>query len=83
MAKSSLLVFSWIAFFLVGLPPPTFALSLPTGSKVLPSRRHIIEVAVASAFALGERKANAFDNRISNKYDDRPKRRGPQVSMSM
>ena len=26
--------------------------------------------------------AHAFDNKISNKYDDRPKRRGPRVSCS-
>lgn len=33
---------------------------------------------ILSTLFLGQNIVNAFDNKISNKYDDRPKRRGPQ-----
>jgi len=36
-------------------------------------------VAVSSVFLLSSPPVNAFANKISDKYDDRPKRRGPQV----
>ena len=56
-------------------------------SKALSSRRDALAATVvglgfglSSAFiGLSSSPANAFDNKISNKYDDRPKRRGPQV----
>ena len=48
------------------------------------SRRNYISsqlkllVALSTSTVAGNAPANAFDNKISNKYDDRPKRRGPQ-----
>ena len=36
-------------------------------------------VASASSVLVGCTPAHAFENKISTKYDDRPKRRGPQV----
>jgi len=45
-------------------------------------------LALAAAFGLVStvlqvEAANAFDNKISNKFDDRPKRRGPKVSVAI
>lgn len=37
-------------------------------------------VTIGSVFLAGGGSASAFENKISNKYDDRPKRRGPKVS---
>lgn len=45
------------------------------------SRRNVLSVGISSAFFSGitsNDRAQAFDNKISTKYDDRPKRRGPQ-----
>lgn len=49
--------------------------------NVLISRRQAFVLGFSSAFLLGvssNNKATAFPNKISTKYDDRPKRRGPQ-----
>ena len=46
------------------------------------SRRNLLALGVSSAVLLGTTNgdtAKAFPNKISDKYDDRPKRRGPQV----
>lgn len=60
---------------------------LPTSNKVnlneaignvnLSSRRQALLWGLSSAFLVGG-PANAFANKISDKYDDRPKRRGPK-----
>lgn len=45
------------------------------------SRRNVFSTSIASAFAafvIVPKSAQAFPNKISDKYDDRPKRRGPQ-----
>ena len=47
------------------------------------SRRSSLGVLASLSVGLltGSSSALAFDNKISNKYDDRPKRRGPKVSI--
>jgi hypothetical protein len=48
------------------------------------SRRNVFGLAISSAMMLGITKddeALAFANKISTQYDDRPKRRGPQVCL--
>jgi uncharacterized protein (DUF1499 family) len=48
------------------------------------SRRNVLNGVFASLFVAGSsmtvfpEQSTAFDNKISNKYDDRPKRKGPQ-----
>lgn len=54
-----------------------------SGSPVALSRREMSSVLTGSAaavlpFFLGASSANAFPNKVSDKFDDRPKRRGPQ-----
>jgi hypothetical protein len=50
-----------------------------TASEPL-SRRGVLSLGFASLFILGASEdAHAFDNKISNKYDDRPKQRGGKV----
>jgi uncharacterized protein (DUF1499 family) len=46
----------------------------------LPNRRTMLSGMAAAAFlvTVPATNANAFDNRVSNKYDDRPKQRGGQ-----
>ena len=50
------------------------------------NRRNFMALGISSAVLLGTSKngdaARAFPNKISDKYDDRPKRRGPQVRAS-
>mmetsp|Transcript_3960 Transcript_3960/g.5219 ORF Transcript_3960/g.5219 Transcript_3960/m.5219 type:complete len:253 (+) Transcript_3960:105-863(+) len=50
--------------------------SIPTKTT---NRRNALSLLVgtASALVVGSSEASAFENKISNKYDDRPKRRGP------
>ena len=57
------------------------ALSEPkTPMQQAMSRREIFSAGMAGMFLLGSNNpAQAFDNKISNKYDDRPKRRGSKV----
>lgn len=53
-------------------------------SSTLTTRRATLESLVGAAAAMGvlasPNSAMAFDNRISTKYDDRPKQRGAKVS---
>jgi hypothetical protein len=49
-------------------------------TKCFSSRREALAVGIGFTSALiVQSPALAFANKISNKYDDRPKRRGPQV----
>ena len=46
-------------------------------------RRDLLRLGLAvTPMLLFQNPANAFANKISNKYDDRPKRRGPQVRIN-
>ena len=49
------------------------------------SRRGLISAGLAGLFLLetNNSPANAFDNKVSNQYDDRPKRRGSKVSKTI
>ena len=56
---------------------------IPASSEASTSRRNLFALGISSAILLGTSgvdAAEAFSNKISDKYDDRPKRRGPQVS---
>ena len=51
----------------------------PLAAETL-SRRGVLSLGFSSLFILGASEdALAFDNKISNKYDDRPKQRGSKV----
>ena len=67
-----------------GLSPstkePTRVASTDPTSVVSSRRAWVGAMATLSASSLlPVTAATAFDNKISNKYDDRPKRRGPKV----
>lgn len=56
---------------------------ISASSEASTSRRSLFALGISSAILLGTSDgdaAEAFSNKISDKYDDRPKRRGPQVS---
>lgn len=66
---------------------PPKIVSTKGSSQQLPfqdsTRRNFFGLGLTSAFLFGTtipQPAQAFPNKISNQYDDRPKRRGPQVS---
>ena len=64
-------------------PIPKTAVDLKTSVEAPDptSRRSCLGVLASASLALVTAPAaQAFDNKISNKYDDRPKRRGPKVS---
>jgi len=50
-------------------------------NNVFSRRDALVKGAFFSFVVATSQSANAFDNKISNKYDDRPKRKGPQVSV--
>jgi len=58
--------------------PPSATIAV---SDATTSRRNLISIGISSAVFFGFNNAVlAFPNKISDKYDDRPKRRGPQPS---
>ena len=58
--------------------------ALPTSEGTL-SRRGLLSAGLAGLLLLETNgsPASAFDNKVSNQYDDRPKRRGSKVSHTL